>query len=300
MSDHDTEEKIKQLKNLLEETKLNENEKIIKLINSIIYSDFNEKKNRREEIQKLYNNIFFKTRSGKQSETQLNFEAYKLDINDPDSKIILFNFEKPENAKEISGILESIIESKEGQNYVIPLGHEYIAVVYEMNPGNEIKEFAMAAAESILSECGIKVTVGIGGLYTEIKDAGRSLEEAGIALKAGGKLLNNADVYEYNKLGMARIIYEIPDERCERFINEILSPEAVRELENKEMLESINKLFKNNLNISVAARELYVHRNTMVYRIEKFRKISGYDLLNFEDAALVKFAIIIKRKLLND
>ena len=301
-----TKEKAEQLKILLTESNYSQDSEIIKLVDSIICGSVSDHSN---SVSHLYNNIFFK----KSSENEMNFDAFKLNILNLESKIILLNTqsmvrsgsteklenpENPENLENIIELLESIIESKEGQNYIIRTGHGYTAIIYELNSGNDAKEFAMAAADSVMNEFGIKVSMGIGNVYSYITEAKRSFDEALISLRTGQMLLENEIVYEYDKLGMAKVVYEMEEEQCEKLLNEILSPEALKELENKEMLESINTFFKSDLNISVAARKLYVHRNTIVYRIEKFNKISGYDLSSFEDAALIKLALIIRRKLM--
>lgn len=293
MTNYNAKGKLERLQKLLEETNCKESAQIMEIIESIVHHAIYSDGNSKSEINTLYENAFF----SKCPEKELQFEAYRLNIQDVKSKVLLVEHPPLQQSDLMEEVLASIVESRSGQNYLIPSGNNYFAVIYEIASEDDSKEFALAMADSIMDELGLKVTVGIGSVYYEILTVCRSFQDAELALNAGRLLLGDGTVYEYDKLGIAKIVYEMEETQCRKFYQEALTEEAVKELESKEMLESIQTFFKCNLNISVAARELYVHRNTLVYRIEKFNKASGYDLSNFEDAVVVRMALMIRRML---
>ena len=300
MADLKAREKKELLFKLINELESDNKKQIIELISSVINDKFDSNGNYRDEIAELYNNIFF----DKISEKEIIIDAYKLDIKNVKSTIILlksngmFDFENMEDPEAVMEMLVSAVESKDGQNYIIPVGYDYVAIIYETDGEDDAEEFSMAVSLSLLDEFGLNMAVGISSPYFNIKDAQAAYAEAETALLAGNSIIGDSSVYRYERLGLAKIVYQMTQEQCVRFVNEVFTPETQKELENKEMLESINMFFKYNLNTSVTAREMYVHRNTVVYRIEKFNKISGYDLLDFENAALVRFALMVRRKII--
>ena len=148
-----------------------------------------------------------------------------------------------------------------------------------------------------LNEYGIKeVKIAIGNIAETIKDVSRSYKEAQIALEVSKIFYEDAQVIAYNQLGIGRLIYQLPLPLCKMFIREVFgdySPDSIDE----ETLATIDKFFENNLNLSETSRQLYVHRNTLVYRFEKIQKRFGLDLRTFEDAMTFKLAMLVSRYL---
>ena len=103
-------------------------------------------------------------------------------------------------------------------------------------------------------------------------------------------------IINYENLGIGRIIYQLPTTLCEMFLSEVFKKNPIEALD-EDTLDTINRFFENNLNVSETARKLYVHRNTLVYRLEKVKKITGLDLREFEDAILFKVAVMVKQYL---
>ena len=129
-----------------------------------------------------------------------------------------------------------------------------------------------------------------------IKDLARSFKEAQVALEVGKVFDTEKLIISYDDLGIARIIYQLPTTLCEMFLKEVFKKGSIESLD-QETLFTIQKFFENNLNVSETSRKLFVHRNTLVYRLEKIKKITGLDLREFEDAIVFKVALMVKKYL---
>ena len=142
----------------------------------------------------------------------------------------------------------------------------------------------------------VKASIGIGTIVDSTIDLERSYKEAKMALLVGGIFENDRPIVNYNNLGIGRLIYQIPVEFCKLFLNEVFRTGSFEMLDTETML-TIQKFFENNLNVSETSRQLYVHRNTLVYRLDKIEKITGLDLRRFDDAIIFKVAMLVKRYL---
>ena len=129
-----------------------------------------------------------------------------------------------------------------------------------------------------------------------IKDLARSYKEAQIALEVGKVFDTDKIIVSYENLGIARLIYQLPTTLCEAFLQEVFKTGSIESLD-QETLFTIQKFFENNLNVSETSRKLFVHRNTLVYRLEKIRKLTGLDLREFEHAITFKVALMVKKYL---
>ena len=138
--------------------------------------------------------------------------------------------------------------------------------------------------------------MGIGTVVDSIKDLARSFKEAQIALEVGKVFDTEKTIVSYNNLGIARLIYQLPTTLCEMFLKEVFKRDSIESLDH-ETLFTIQRFFENNLNVSETSRKLFVHRNTLVYRLEKIKKITGLDLREFEDAIVFKVALMVKKYL---
>ena len=134
--------------------------------------------------------------------------------------------------------------------------------------------------------------MGIGTVVDSIKDLARSFKEAQIALEVGKVFDTEKTIVSYNNLGIARLIYQLPMPLCQMFIKEIFDGKSPDEFD-EETLSTINKFFENSLNVSETSRQLYIHRNTLVYRLDKLQKSTGLDLRIFDDAITFKIALMV-------
>ena len=137
------------------------------------------------------------------------------------------------------------------------------------------------------------MVVGIGTVATHLRDLAKSYKEAQIAIEVGKVFDTEKYVINYENLGIGRLIYQLPTTLCEMFLKEVFKKNPIETLD-EDSLETINKFFENNLNVSETSRKLYVHRNTLVYRLEKIKKITGLDLREFDHAIVFKVAMMVK------
>ena len=142
-------------------------------------------------------------------------------------------------------------------------------------------------------EAMIKVRVGYGNVISQIPEIAESYKEAKLALEVGRVFYAEYDTISYGKLGIGRLIYQLPMSLCDMFIKEVFVDGIPDILDDEEAMSTINKFFENNLNISETARQLYVHRNTLVYRLERIEKAIGLDIRTFDDAMTFRIAVMV-------
>ena len=157
----------------------------------------------------------------------------------------------------------------------------------------EINRISTTIVDMMNTEAMLNVRVSYGGIAYEIKDLSKSFKEAKMALEVGRIFYAEKRVNAYNTLGIGRLIYQLPESLCKIFIDEIFGGREVPDDLDEETLNTINKFFENNLNVSETSRQLFVHRNTLVYRIEKLEKSCGLDVRKFDDALTFKIAMMV-------
>lgn len=185
------------------------------------------------------------------------------------------------------------------KDFVIILDDENIVLIRELKSSDDKKEIEKTAKtiiDTMSAELMIKAFVGIGTVAENIKELGKSFKEAQMALLVGRIFDNDKSIINYNNLGIGRLIYQIPTNLCELFLKEVVKDGSIDALDTETIL-TIQKFFENNLNVSETSRQLYVHRNTLVYRLDKIQKITGLDLRNFDDAIIFKVAMLVKKYL---
>ena len=155
------------------------------------------------------------------------------------------------------------------------------------------KEIADRLVDNLHMEAMIKVRVGYGNTVTQLPEIAVSYQEAKLALEVGRVFYAEYDTISYSKLGIGRLIYQLPMSLCEMYIKEVFGEEIPDILTDEEAMSTINKFFENNLNISETARQLYVHRNTLVYRLERIEKSIGLDIRTFDDAMTFRIAVMV-------
>jgi len=195
-------------------------------------------------------------------------------------------------------IIQNIFPDKT-KDYVIGVGEKDIVLVKEVKTISDTKKIektAKSIADTISSEFFTKVTIGIGTAVDNIKDLARSYKEAQVALEVGKVFDTDKSIVSYDNLGIGRLIYQLPTTLCEMFLQEVFKNGSLDSLD-RETLMTIQCFFENNLNVSETSRKLFVHRNTLVYRLEKIRKLTGLDLREFDHAITFKVALMVKRYL---
>ena len=195
-------------------------------------------------------------------------------------------------------MVQNIFPDK-NKDYVIATGEQDIVLVKEVKPNTDIKEIekiAKSIADTLNSEFYVKVSIGIGTVVDNIKDLARSYKEAQVAYEVGKVFDTEKNINSYENLGIGRLIYQLPTTLCEMFLQEVFKNGSLDALD-RETLMTIQCFFENNLNVSETSRKLFVHRNTLVYRLEKIRKLTGLDLREFDHAITFKVALMVKRYL---
>ena len=168
-----------------------------------------------------------------------------------------------------------------------------VANIKEHELEETLEEIAASLVDSLQMEAMIKVRIGYGNVIEQISDIAQSYQEAKLALEVGKVFYAERETISYGRLGIGRLIYQLPMSLCDMFIKEVFGDKIPEILEDEESMSTINKFFENNLNISETARQLYVHRNTLVYRLERLEKIIGLDIRKFEDAMTFRIAVMV-------
>ena len=184
-------------------------------------------------------------------------------------------------------------------DYVISMNEKDIVIVKLLRSVDNLDD-AVSAAElarqCLREELGINSVVGISTAAEHLRELADRYKEAQVAIEVGSIFEEDKNIIKYDSLGLGRIIYQLPTRLCEMFLNEVFKKNPIESLDD-DTLETIDRFFENNLNVSETSRKLYVHRNTLVYRLEKIKKITGLDLREFDHAIVFKVALMVKQYL---
>lgn len=180
------------------------------------------------------------------------------------------------------------------KDFVTAVDERNIIIVKELGANDGYPEMEKVANEilEILKAEGEEVHIAYGTIVNDIKEVSKSYKEAKLALDVGKIFFDEKDIVAYSTLGIGRLIYQLPLPLCKMFIREIFEGKSPDEFD-EETLTTINKFFENSLNVSETSRQLYIHRNTLVYRLDKLQKSTGLDLRVFEDAITFKIALMV-------
>lgn len=192
--------------------------------------------------------------------------------------------------------LKSMFSAQSG-DYVTAVDENTLIVIKQVEAKDsyaEVVEVAETTVAMMNTEAMINVRVAYGTIVEELKDVSKSYKEAKMALDVGKIFYAEKTVTAYSTLGIGRLIYQLPINLCEMFIEEIFGGKVPEELD-EETLTTINTFLENNLNVSETSRQLYVHRNTLLYRLEKLEKYTGLDIRIFDDALTLKIALMVVR-----
>ena len=221
-------------------------------------------------------------------------QAKKLNVEN-ESKRIVFVVEPKRQKDDI--VLETLrgMYSEETNDFVTSVDEGHIVLIKTMEKEDEyeeVAEIAMAIIDMLGAEVMVDARVAYGTIVNELKDISKSYKEASIALDVGRIFYVEKTVLAYNELGIGRLIHQLPVSLCEMFLKEVFNGNAVEQFD-EETLTTVNTFFENNLNISETARQMYLHRNTLGYRLEKIMKTTGLDVRKFDDALTFKIALMV-------
>ncbi len=190
--------------------------------------------------------------------------------------------------------IRSVLGGK-SKDFITAVDEKNIIVVKEVGENDnyhDMEKVANNMLDVLKKEIEADFHIAYGTIINDIKEVSRSYKEAKLALDVGKIFFSEKDIIAYNTLGIGRLIYQLPVPLCKMFIREIFEGKSPDDFD-EETLTTINKFFENSLNVSETSRQLYIHRNTLVYRLDKIQKSTGLDLRVFEDAITFKIALMV-------
>ncbi len=207
------------------------------------------------------------------------------------------------NAVENSAIdvLQNLFPDKK-RDFVIRIDDHDIVVIKEFDldvAKEKTIQLGQVIYDTLSSEEMVSISVGISTIVDTIQELAQAYRESRIALEVGKVFDTEKNIISYDNLGIGRLIYQLPTTLCELFLNEVFKKESINVLDS-ETIYTIQKFFENNLNVSETSRKLFVHRNTLVYRLDKIKKLTGLDLREFDDAIIFKVAMMVNKYLTSE
>lgn len=223
-------------------------------------------------------------------------QARKLNV-EIETRRVVFVIEPKEETDNLA--LETIkgLYATGTKDHVTSVDESHIIYVKNLEKTEDYKDLnhiARTIVDMLNAEVMVNVRVAHGTIVDSIKGVSKSYKEAMMALDVGRIFYAEKKVLAYNELGIGRLIHQLPASLCEMFMQEVFSDNAYAQLD-KETLSTVDAFFENSLNISETARKMYVHRNTLVYRLEKIQKITGLDVRVFDDALTFKIALMVAK-----
>ena len=220
--------------------------------------------------------------------------AKKLHIETSVNRVVFLIETKDEKDSNALETVKGLFAGK-SRDFITQLDEKNIILVKELKEEEgyeDMEKTANVILDMLNTEAMISVHVSFGTIVNEIKDVSRSYKEAKMALDVGKIFYSDQNVIAYSSLGIGRLIYQLPMPLCKMFIGEIFGENTPDDFDD-ETIATINKFFENSLNVSETSRQLYIHRNTLVYRLDKLEKSTGLDLRVFDDAITFKIALMV-------
>ena len=220
--------------------------------------------------------------------------AKKLHLEVEAKRLVYLIETKVESESMAKELLRSLFSQQNG-DYVTSVDEKNIVLIKSLHKDeveDEISQTAKTIVDMLNAEAMLSVKVSYGTVVNELKEVSKSYKEAKMALDVGKIFYAEKNIIGYEKLGIGRLIYQLPVSLCRMFMNEIFGDNLPDKMD-EETLITIQKFFENSLNVSETSRQLYIHRNTLVYRIEKLQKETGLDIRNFDDALTFKIALMV-------
>ena len=219
-----------------------------------------------------------------------------IDVTAPRGVLLIRQTEKVDSAT--VEILQNLFPDRQ-RDFIFGVNDTDVVLIKELNPGadsDDLNKYARQIEDMLTTELFIKPVIGVGSISNHLRELAERYKEAQVAIEVGKVFDDDKMIIHYDNLGIGRIIYKLPRTLCEMFLNEVFKRSPIDSLD-QETLDTINKFFENNLNVSETSRKLFVHRNTLVYRLEKIKKLTGLDLREFDHAIVFKVALMVKKYL---
>lgn len=220
--------------------------------------------------------------------------AKKLRIETDIRRVVFIVESGKEREAGVSELLKNMFTVQNG-DFVAEIDEKNDIVVKALSPTDDeddIKLIAQSIVDTVGAEAMVDVRVGYGTVVSEIKDVSKSYKEAMMAIDVGKIFYANRKVNAYNSLGIGRLIYQLPSSLCQMFIEEIFGDNDPANFDD-EIVATVYKFFENSLNVSETSRQLFIHRNTLVYRVEKLKSLTGLDVRIFDDALTFMIAMMV-------
>ncbi|SHE72813.1 carbohydrate diacid regulator [Thermoanaerobacter uzonensis DSM 18761] len=180
-----------------------------------------------------------------------------------------------------------------GNLYTVKFDDKRFAAIFSYKGNNSLIELYKTMKDMIEAEGYMKVRIASSSSFVPIEDIHIAYREAETALLIGKKLENEKGIYIYEDYSFAEILWGIDIEKINNFIKKRNIDFGI--FKDEELIQTLNVFFRNSLNLSETARELYIHRNTLVYRLDKIFKMTGLDAKNFDDAVLLKTILVLTK-----
>ncbi len=226
------------------------------------------------------------------------YRAQSLGIEDDRTRVVFVISLTNKNLAMAHQIISEVAPVRPGDCLFINDTDELVFVrKCKSEPTNaKLMSIANQISTGIMTEIMEQPSIGIGTVVSKLNEVQKSYKAAISALEIGYVFENKTKIYSYMNLGISRLITSVPIEKCKAFLNEVLKEDILREID-ADTMNTVQRFFDYDLNISLAARELYIHRNTLVYRLNNVQKLTGLDVRKFDDALLFKIAMLIQRYL---
>ena len=222
-------------------------------------------------------------------------KAQKLHIEQAERVVFVIELEGKKDGTAIE-LVKNLFAAKT-REFVTEVDEQSIVLIKdtrEMGEDEDLASLASMIVDNMHAEAMVRVRGGYGNRVNNLQDIAKSYQEAKMALEVGKIFYVEKETIAYRYLGIGRLIYQLPMTLCETFLSEIFKKGSIESLDY-ETLFTIQKFFENNHNVSETSRKLFVHRNTLVYRLEKIRKLTGLDLREFDHAITFKVALMVKK-----
>ena len=219
--------------------------------------------------------------------------AARLHIS-PDERRVLFLLEAKEIDDAVTEILKSLFPAQT-KTYLVPVAGNSLAILRPVRSGEDgtdSRKIARMIVDTLNTEALAQVQLAYSFIFDSLSGLPEAFRETGLALRVGRLFYSEQTIFPYNELGIGRLIYQLPVSLCENFLKELFGPDIPSSFD-EETLGTVNRFFQNNLNIAETSRQLHMHRNTLIYRLEQIEKHTGLDIRLFEDAMTFKVAIMV-------
>lgn len=222
--------------------------------------------------------------------------AKKLHIENTVRRVVILIESYHSRESNIPEILRNMFPDKT-KDFVTAVDEKSVILVKEVEVGEDmehIENTARTIYDTLSGEDISNIYISVGTIVEDLKDVSRSYKESSMALEVGKIFNSEKHIGTYAELGIGRLIYQLPLQLCEMFIQEVLQGKTIKQFDD-ETLNTVNKFFENSLNVSETSRQLYIHRNTLVYRLDKLEKNTGLDLRRFDHAITFKITIMVSQ-----